>query len=322
MAAVLVTVDTELSAGRQASGWGARDNFRSSFLGRCGRGDFGVPWLLDRLDAAGLTGVFFVDPMPALVHGEGVVADMVGPIVERGHEVQIHIHTEWLEWARASPVGGRTGRNIGDFTVDDQVTLIRHARDLLMRAGAPRPVAFRAGNYGADDRTLVALDRLGIAWDASFNADYAGARCAISPPASPITPERRGGVMLAPVSGLFDRPGHFRPAQVCAMSAREMRAALDHAARHAHPCFTIVSHSFEMLSRDRARPNRTVMRRFDALCTHVADSTLRSEGFRTLPARAPRRRLAPAAHSYPRTAARVAEQMLAAWRYERSLRPA
>ena len=321
--AVLITVDTELSAGRQARGWSASDNFRSSFLGRCDRGDFGVPWLLDRLDTAGARGVFFVDPMPALVHGEALIADMVGPIVERGHEVQLHIHTEWLEWARRSPVGDRRGRNIGDFAVDDQVALIGHARDLLVRAGAPMPIAFRAGNYGADDRTIDALRRLGIAWDASYNAGYLGGGCAISPLPSPITPVRRGDVTLIPVSGILDRPGHFRPAQVCAMSSREMRAALDHAARDAHPCVAIVTHSFETLSRDRSRPNRAVMARFEALCAHVAaDPVLRAEGFRDLPPRLPERRLGLAGHSYLRTGARVAAQVLATWRYERKLRPA
>lgn len=321
--AVLITIDTELSAGRQARGWSVGDNFRSSFLGRCARGDFGVPWLLDRLDAAGARGVFFVDPMPALVHGEALVADMVGPIVERGHEVQIHIHTEWLEWARASPVGNRRGRNIGDFPVEDQEALIGYARDVLVRAGAPTPIAFRAGNYGADDRTIAALDRLGIGWDASVNAAYLGGECAVSPLASPITPARRGGVTLLPVSGIFDRPGHFRPAQVCALSVREMRAALRHAARNVHPCFTIVTHSFEMLSRDRSRPNRAVMARFEAVARAIAaDPALRSAGFDGLAPEIPERPLDPAGHNYSRTAARVAAQALATWRYERRLRPA
>lgn len=322
-AGVLITIDTELSAGRQARGWSAQDNFRSSFLGRCGRGDFGVPWLLDRLDAAHARGVFFVDPMPALVHGEGIVADMVGPIVERGHEVQLHIHTEWLEWARNSPVGDRRGRNIGAFSIDDQVALIGHARNLLRRAGAGEPTAFRAGNYGADDRTIAALERLGIAWDTSYNAGYLGGDCALSPLSAPISPERRGGVTLIPVSGILDRPGHFRPAQVCAMSAREMRAALRHAARDDHPCFTIVTHSFEMLSRDRGRPNRSVMARFEALCALLAaDPALHSTGFRDLPAELPARTLTLGGHSYPRTVMRIAAQMLTTWRYERRLRPA
>jgi len=321
--AVLITIDTELSAGRQARGWSANDNFCSSFLGRCSDGDFGVPWLLDRLDEAGARGVFFIDPMPALVHGEAIIADMVGPIVARGHEVQLHIHTEWLEWARNSPVGDRRGRNIGNFSLEDQIVLISYARDVLVRAGATAPTAFRAGNYGADDRTITALGRLGIAWDASFNAGYLGGECSISPPPSPITPVLRGDITLVPISGIFDRPSHFRPAQVCAMSLREMRAALDHAARDEHPCFTIVTHSFEMLSRDRSRPNLAVIARFEALCAHVAGSpALRSSGFFDLPARLPMRQLELAGPSYPRTIARVAAQLLATWRYERSLRPA
>lgn len=320
--AVLITIDTELSAGRQARGWSAHDNFYSSFLGRCGHGDFGVPWLLDRLDETGARGVFFIDPMPALVHGEAIIADMVGPIVARGHEVQLHIHTEWLEWARNSPVGDRRGRNIGSFSLEDQIILINYARDVLMRAGAKAPTAFRAGNYGADDRTITALDRLGIAWDTSFNAGYFGGDCKISPPPSPITPVSRGDIMLVPVSGIFDRPLHFRPAQVCAMSLREMRAALDHASCNEHPCFTIVTHSFEMLSRDRSRPNLAVMARFEALCAYVAQNpALRTSGFFDLPARLSARELDLVGPSYLRTIARSAAQLLATWRYERSLRP-
>jgi hypothetical protein len=66
---------------------------------------------MGRLDDYGHKAVFFIDPMPALVYGEQIIADMVGPVVERGHEVQLHMHTEWLEWAKDSPVEDRWGRN-------------------------------------------------------------------------------------------------------------------------------------------------------------------------------------------------------------------
>lgn len=316
--AALVTIDTELSAGRQARGLNVADNYRSSILGRCSEGVFGVPWLLDRLDESGARGVFFVDPMPALVHGESLVADIVGPIVARGHEVQVHIHTEWLEWATDSPVGGRRGRNIGDFSLPDQVSLIGYARDALVRAGAPRPNAFRAGNYGADDRTITALGQLGIAWDASFNAAYLGNDCQLSTLPSPITPALRAPVKLLPVAGLFDRPGHFRPAQVCALSTSEMRAVLTHAVHSQHPHVAIVTHSFEMLSRDRTRPNRAVMARFEALCGLLASNRgLAACGFHELGDRIACGTLQPARHANLRTARRIIAQVLATWRYER-----
>jgi hypothetical protein len=326
MSDILITVDTELSAGRQARGMDARANFESSILGRTGQGDFGVGWQMDRLEAHGLKGVYFVDPMPGLVHGERLVADIVGPIVARGHEVQLHIHTEWLQWAKESPVGGRQGRNIGDFSLDDQITLLGAARDILVRAGAPAPIAFRAGNFGADDNSLKALAAIGIVWDSSVNPAYLGGDCRIAFPADRATAANLDGVTELPVAGLYDRPGHFRPAQICAMSATEMRAALRHAAGTRDFAFSIVTHSFEMLSRDRLRPNRAVMARFESLCRVIAATPgLRSAGFADLDAAALVR--APAADhrlppNYLHTAGRIAEQVLATWRYERRFRPA
>ncbi|HET8612880.1 MAG TPA: hypothetical protein VFL92_08960, partial [Sphingomonas sp.] len=201
---VLVTVDTELSPALHQRGVDSRANFASSIFGRCPAGAFGVGWQMDRLEEAGLTGVFFVDPMPGLVYGEQIVADMVGPIVARGHEAQLHIHTEWLEWAKQSPVGGRRGRNIGDFALEDQIALIGLARDMLVRAGAPPPAAFRAGNFGANDNTPRALAALGIPWGASVNPAYLGGECRMSFDAGSTAPVRRGGVTVLPVSGLHD----------------------------------------------------------------------------------------------------------------------
>lgn len=321
MTAVLFTIDTELSAGLHGAGVSAEDNFARSITGTTPAGDFGVHWQMDRMDAHGVRGVYFVDPMPALVLGPRIVERIVAPIVARGHEVQIHIHTEWLQWAGASPVNGRTGRNIGDFALDDQIALIDWARKALVAAGAPPPNAFRAGNFGANDDTLRALAALGIAWDASYNAAYAQLGCRIGAAPATVDPVRLDGVHEVPVAGLWDRPGRFRPAQICAVSTTEMRQALDHAAATGAHSFCLVAHSFEMLSRDRRRPNRMVMKRLAAACGAIgADPRLVSTGFHALqpPAghRADQSRLGP---SRWRTAFRVAEQAVSTVLYERRL---
>jgi hypothetical protein len=136
---VLITVDTELSAGRHAAGLPLEDNHAMSIAGATAVGNFGISWQMERLDERGLRAVYFVDPMPGLIFGPHVVERVVTPILQRGHEVQLHIHTEWLEWAKESPVDRRTGKNIGDFTQADQVALIGWAADALVAAGAPRP---------------------------------------------------------------------------------------------------------------------------------------------------------------------------------------
>jgi hypothetical protein len=317
---VLITIDTELSAGLFQHGFDAAANFAASIAGNTTRGDVGIDWQMDRLDAHGLTGVFFVDPMPALVYGPDVITRIVVPIVARGHEAQLHIHTEWLEWAQNAPVAAR-GRNVADFTLADQITLIECARDLLVAAGAPQPIAFRAGNYGANDDTLRALAQLGIAWDASFNPTYRGAPCAIDLPADTIDPLIRFGVGELPVAAIFDRPGQLRHAQICALSTREMTAALHHAAATQRPAFAIVSHSFEMLSRDRQRPNRAIMARFEHLCrTIAAHPGLTSSGFAGLDLPAASNGATHLAPSLWRTAVRHAEQAMASLRYEWVLR--
>lgn len=318
MTRALITIDTELSASRQAAGMTAEENLRLSITG-----PYGVGWMMDRMDACGIRGVFFVDPMPGLVHGRDIVRRMVEPIVARGHEVQVHIHTEWLEWVVDSPVDGRRGRQIGDFSLEDQTLLIGWAQDALVEAGAARPNAFRAGNYGANDDTLRALAALGMRWDSSYNADYAGKPCRITLPPETVDPVRTAGVIEAPVAGIWDRPGHFRPAQLCALSAGEMVAGLRFAASQGQHSFVVVTHSFEMLSRDRQRPNGMVMRRFDALCDAIArDDRVTSSGFIDLPEPGEtmaRDRLAP---SRLRTGWRMAQQAWAAIRYEKALRVA
>jgi peptidoglycan/xylan/chitin deacetylase (PgdA/CDA1 family) len=315
---VLITIDTELSALLFQRGADADANFKASIEGQTNRGAFGIGWQMDRLEAHDLKGVFFVDPMPALVYGPDIVARIVKPIVARGHDVQLHIHTEWLEWAEHEPVKAR-GQNIGDFGIDDQKVLIACARDLLMAAGAPAPIAFRAGNYGADDDTLRALAALGIKWDASFNPAFRGAPCRIRLTPDAIDPVAYCGVNVLPVADIFDRPGHIRHAQVCALSSREMAAALDHAAETARPAFAVVTHSFEMLSRDRQRPNHTVMGRFEMLCRHIASRPeLSIAGFADLAAdvsdQVAGERLPP---DCLRTFGRMVEQGAATLRYER-----
>lgn len=320
MTSVLITIDTELSVPSHRRGATPLENFGSSILGQCGRRQFGIFWLMDVMEDHGVRGTFFVDPLPALVFGPAIIADIVGPILERGHEVQLHIHTEWLEWVERSPVGGRQGENIADFGAEDQQILLRLARELLMSAGAPSPSAFRAGNYGADDRTLAALASLGFLWDASFNPAYLGDPCRIDLPAETLVPVRHCGIAELPVAAIRDRGKRIRPAQVCAMSNWEMGAALAHAAERALPAFSVVTHSFEMLSRDRKRPNGFACNRFKWLCrTIAARPGLRSATFADLSPEiaAEPESFAALRPNFARTAERMAEQLAGRILFER-----
>ena len=272
MVNIYLTIDTEYSAGLfgQSGNAGRADNFARSIQGRTAGGDVGIFYQMDVLDRHGLKGIFFVDPMPALIWGIDCITDIVKPIIARGHDVQLHIHTEWLEFTDNSPLHGRTGRNMKDFSLEDQSALILLANEFLMAAGAPAPIAFRAGNYGANSLTLRALAMRGLQFDTSFSSGNANGDCAITLPSDCTAPVSIEAIVEVPISAITTLGGGKRPAQITALSAGEMMAAIRHARDTCQPQFTIVSHSFELMSRDRSKTNQIVKRRFENLCRAIA----------------------------------------------------
>lgn len=272
MTAIYLTIDTEYSAAfaQGPHALSREENFRRAIAGRVEGGEAGVFFQMEVLERHGCKGVFFVDPLPGLLWGTEAIAEVVAPIVARGHDVQLHCHTEWLALAgKHNPLGARTGTNMANFDLADQVRILELAREILVAAGAPPPVAFRAGNYGANDDTLRALARVGIAYDTSHCPGIAGSACRIGLGPEHRLPHRRLGVVEVPVGCIDAGAGRLRHAQVTALSLREMRDAIVHARDAGIPSFTIVSHSFELLDRGRDRINPIVRRRFERLCRAI-----------------------------------------------------
>jgi hypothetical protein len=260
---VLLTVDTELVWRHHAAGLSWQENLKRSYHAA----GVGVPYQLKVLADHGLKACFFVDPMPALVHGLDPVRAMVEPILAAGQEVQLHVHPFWAHLERAE----REGRcpELIDFDPSEQRDLIAQAQQLLIAAGAPAPIAFRAGSYAADAATLAALPDVGISYDSSHNGSHpAFSRLPLD--SRQVTPVAVAGVTELPVGQIEESPGRLRHLQICAVSASELTSALTEASRERHPVVTIVSHSFELATRDGLRRNRIVQRRFLRLCRLLA----------------------------------------------------
>lgn len=271
---VFITIDTEYSSGLY-TGPGPADraeNYARSIACITPQGPAGITHKLELLAEHGQNAVFFVDPMPALVWGVAAIEDIVGPIIAAGQDVQLHCHTEWLALAgSANPLASkRTGQNICDFAFEDQCAIIDYARQTLVAAGAPEPVAFRAGNYGANDDTLRALTALGIAYDASHCPALPDGACRISLGPEVREPVLHMGVIEVPVGSIGTLTGGQRHAQITALTLAEMLAAIRHARDTGRASFTLVSHSFELINRRRLAVNRIVRRRFTGLVKTLA----------------------------------------------------
>jgi hypothetical protein len=189
--------------------------------------------------------------------------------------------------------------------------LIEGAADLLCAAGAPDPIAFRAGSYGANDDTLLALAALGFAYDSSHNGAEHPWPGSIGLGPRQIAPVERGGVTEVPVTVIEERAGALRNFQICALSAGEMRAALDHAVEQQHAAVTIVSHGFELANRAGTGANAIHVSRFEALCGMLSEARdqLPTVHFADRPALRLDAQDAPLAPNSLRTGWRHAEQL-------------
>jgi hypothetical protein len=317
MTRVFITIDTEYSSGLY-TGPGRADraeNYARSIACITPGGPAGISHKLALLNQYGQKAVFFVDPMPALVWGVAAIEDIVAPIVAAGQDVQLHCHTEWLAIAgAANPLAsGRTGTYIADFPFEEQCALIDYARTTLMAAGAPAPVAFRAGNYGANDDTLRSLAQLGIFYDSSHCPALTDGACRISLGPEARDPLGHMGVIEVPVGSIGTLDRGQRHAQITALTLAEMLAAIRHARATGRESFTLVSHSFELINRRKLAVNRVVRRRFTGLIRALAtipgvETGTYADSPPTVPAHA--RTSAPLPASALRTGMRVAEQLV------------
>ncbi|MBK8979507.1 MAG: hypothetical protein IPM29_26705 [Planctomycetes bacterium] len=289
----LYTIDVELSPGRSvATPEALRDNYRRGILGTA-RGTHGLAWQLDVLGEHGIRAVNFVEPLFALAVGDEWLAEIVTIIESRGHEVQLHAHTEWLHRMQPAQLEQHglpswRGDHLYCYDLDEQTRILQVALDTLS-AHAKTPItAFRAGNFGANLDTLRALARLGLRYDSSFNVAHRGGHCRIAldpvPHDAVSLDHLAPGLTEVPVTCFHDTQGTWRPAQLCAISSSELGALLRAADHDGREHVVFVSHSFELMNRRRTRPHWIHVRRLSRLAERIASSqTWRGVGFNDLP---------------------------------------
>ncbi len=279
---VFITVDVEVwPEGMDTRPAAFNDAFRRYILGPTPGGDYGLPFQLKLLKELDLKAVFMVESLSASCVGLDPLKNIVDLITGAGQEVQLHVHSEWVEKTPGLLAAGRQGVNIRDFSVEDQTALIGQALENLRDCGAEGVNAFRAGNYGADSNTLKALAKNGIVFDTSSNVAYLDTHCGLGTDQTMLQPQQINGVHEFPISFVEDWPGHYRVAQLGACSFAEMSSMLMQAWEKGWNSFVIVSHSFELMNQSKTRADPIVVKRFERLCRFLADNgdKFRTRGF-------------------------------------------
>jgi hypothetical protein len=284
---VFFTVDVEV----WCDGWDDLDRqFPAAFdryiYGKTPRGDYGLPYTLRTLHDHGLLGVFFVEPLFATRFGTNPLAEVVALVQQHAQEVQLHLHTEWVDEAKDPLVSNVNGKRqlLRYFSLEEQTALLGAGLRLLSQAGANPANAFRAGNFGFNRDTLRALAANGISFDSSYNAVMYGPDSGVATGTILVEPIRCEETYEYPMTVFHDGTSRLRMAQVTACSTSELEGLLWRALKAERKAFVILSHNFELLNQAKDRPDDVAVKRFQALCRFLDRhrDCFRVRGFRDL----------------------------------------
>ena len=286
---VFFTVDVEI----WCDGWididkKFADAFQKYIYGSTSRGSFGLPYQLELLKDHGITGTFFVEPLFSTRFGSQPLDEIVGLICDGNQEVQLHLHTEWVDESKQPLLENIQAKRqyLSLFSLEEQKRLINAGAMLLKQAGAGEINSFRAGSFGFNLDTLRALSANGIPFDSSYNATMFGMSNGVMPGVTVLGPIECEGVFEYPMTVFQDGMGALRHAQLTACSHGEIEDLLWKALEAGYSSFVILSHNFELLNSSKNRPDDIVITRFKKLCSFLDRNrdSFCSRGFRGLEA--------------------------------------
>jgi hypothetical protein len=273
---ILFTFDVECSMG---GAWGDPSlkpvSPRLGMMGEYGGESYGLPLICDILSRNNLKATFFLEPFNDDLGWPGETEPVAHYLMEQGQDVQLHVHPNHVHYGlhQAGTPGKKTDQ-MADLDVKWQRELIVRGADLIESWTGIRPIAFRAGNMGASEQTLLALQEAGLWIDSSYTFPYVGGQCLFEENQRYNGSKWYGDVLEVALSA-FDQarfPGLHpsKPVDLMGSSFEECRDVarmICDAGADAVP----ILHSFSLFKvRDKqyngGKLNRVVTRRFERFC--------------------------------------------------------
>ncbi len=287
MVQVLITIDTECSLG------GAWENPslkpidpELSVLGKIGSQYYGTPRIMDILEKNSLRGTFFVEVFAAMNGSRPALAEAYSQIAKRGHDVQLHLHP--IHYYYHLRQEGRLDLErlpkdkdmFAAHALEKQVEMLKAGVAIFQDMIGESPVAFRAGNFGADLDTLDALEKVGIRFDSSFNASYTQTDCKLDSSGAVNLSWKHGNIWEVPITNFQTGKWGLRALKqlnINAVSLWEMKSVLDQAERIGLRTVNFIAHSFSLFKIGdvqfrKLTPDRLAQRRLQGLCRYLMEN--------------------------------------------------
>lgn len=278
---VFITVDAEHSIGGAFSDQTLSPvgNDRRIF-GKIGNKEYGIPLIIEIARRYDLPLTFFVEVFSKSYFGEDETKKVCDYILDKGYEIQLHLHPLFLNFGRPNPKELFYEATINSYNEDTQAEMIEAGKDILIRYGVKEPIAFRAGGFAANIDTLKALRRNGFLIDSSLNRRYLGAPCMLN--ALDINDICEvDGVWELPITNFLEfswlAGGRPKPLDINGVSFQEIKSVLEKASENGPGNVTILMHSFSFIQNSdvqyqKMRTRWRVIQRFEKLCKFLANN--------------------------------------------------
>jgi hypothetical protein len=253
----------------------------------CRLGDvtYGLPLIVEELNKYNFRATFFTEVFFSQCLGDDQAKIVIDYLLEKQQDVQLHAHPVFRNYSLAlregTPEAFRRYRALGDALsskdIDTQYELLSEASVLFRSLVGVHPVAFRAGGFRGDHNTLVALLRLGILIDSSYNPSIAASFPQNRP--LPNIVQRINEIIEMPLtnarSGL-NQSRDWKPMAISSVSFAELKAVLKQAHAGDVRDVVLILHPFSMVKAkdffySNFRPDRMVISRFRRLLRYLAD---------------------------------------------------
>lgn len=278
---IFITVDTEHSIGGAFNDRNLKPvGNEKRIWGKIGDKSFGIPLMMDIAENCNIRLTFFVEVLNKYYFGEEETKKVCEYILKRGHDVQLHLHPNYLNFTLNNPQEKTYSDLIGTYTLEKQIELITEGIETLIQNGVPKPIAFRAGCFGANEETLRALKAVGFLIDSSYNKAYVGETCLLdNKEINDLT--HMNEIWEFPVTNFVEstklRPNRFKPLDINGVSFEEMKFVLDQAKDRGPRNITIILHSFSFLKPydvqyNLVKPRWYVIQRFKKLCKFLREN--------------------------------------------------
>ena len=232
---------------------------------------WGIPKIMELCKKYNAGATFFVDVYEYKHYGAEAFKKIVGQIKENGFDVQLHAHPRWYY--------GNEKDKMWQYSLEQQVEVIKEGKQLLYDWTGINPVAFRAGGYAADENTLKALEANSIPIDSSMAYGMPLNKLGLLVPSLSINkPTEVGKVKEMPVTVFeelsFGKYKRMRLFDIEADTLRELKYVVEQAKDHHLPILVLMihSHSFVKWNADRTRHwgDPEELRRFEEFLQYVS----------------------------------------------------